>query len=67
MEKKKRRNLMQPSNMLTRTAIKKAGGVKELASMLGVTPQCIYAWEDRVPVKRVKQLEALFAAKKGGQ
>lgn len=60
MEKKKRRNLMQPSNMLTRTAIKKAGGVKELAALLGVTHQCVYAWGDRVPVKRVKQLEELF-------
>lgn len=65
MEKKPRRNFMPPSNMLTRTAVKKAGGVKELASLLGVTHQCVYAWGDRVPVKRVKQLEELF--KKEGQ
>lgn len=65
MEKKKRRNLMQPSNMLTRTAVKKAGGVKELAALLGVTHQCVYAWGLRVPIKRVKQIEGLFAQKGG--
>lgn len=67
MEKKKRRNLMQPSNMLTKTAIKKAGGVKELAALLGVTAQCIYAWETYVPKKREKQLIELFSEKKEGQ
>ena len=60
MEKKNRRSLMQPSNLLTRTAVKKAGGVKELATLLSITIQSVYAWGDRVPVKRAKQLEALF-------
>lgn len=58
---------MLQSNMLTRTAVKKAGGVKELAAMLGVTHQCVYAWGDKVPIKRVKQLEGLFAPKESAK
>lgn len=64
---KKRRSFMLQSNMLTRTAVKKAGGVKELAAMLGVTHQCIYAWGDKVPIKRVKQLEGLLSAKESAK
>lgn len=67
MEKKNRRSLMQPSNLLTRTAVKKAGGVKELAALLGITIQSVYAWGDRVPVKRAKQLEALWTQRKDGE
>lgn len=61
------RSLKHPSKMLTVTAIKKTGGsVTELAKVLGLSPQAIYKWGDRVPMKRVKQLEAYWAAQKAG-
>jgi len=47
------------SNMNTDTAIQKAGSVKALADVLGVSVQAVYLWQrrGRLPDLRVYQLK----------
>ena len=47
------------STMDTITAIKKAGSVKQLALLLDVTHQAVYAWGPRLPKMRLWQLRVL--------
>lgn len=51
--------------MLTKDAIKRAGGTKELADALGIWPQSIYRWGKYVPPLRAYQVDELFP--KGGE
>lgn len=45
---------MRPKPIIV--AIEKAGSVKALAGLIGVTPQCISQWK-RVPVEHVRIIE----------
>lgn len=49
--------------MKTKDAIRMAGGTKELADALGIWPQAIYKWGDRVPELRAYQIAELFPQK----
>ena len=56
------------ASMNTERAAELAGGVRALASLLGLSPQAVYAWHGVVPKMRVYQLRALrpqwFVSKK---
>lgn len=45
--------------MKTEQAIKQAGGAKQLAELLGITPSAISQWGEDVPESRVWQLRVL--------
>ena len=47
------------ADMDKQTAIKKAGGVQALATLLEITHQAIYAWRDQVPKTQLKLLRLL--------
>jgi transcriptional repressor of cell division inhibition gene dicB len=49
--------------MKTETAIQHAGGVKALATLLGVTVSAISQWEGDVPPARQLQLQKLTKGK----
>ena len=57
------RSFMKPSNLLVKTAVKKAGGTKELAALLGLSHQAVYKWGERVPKKRADQLAEIWGKK----
>lgn len=48
--------------MDTQAAIKLAGGIRQLAELLGLSTQAIYAWGDSVPQLRMYQLRELRPA-----
>jgi DNA-binding transcriptional regulator YdaS (Cro superfamily) len=52
------RVLQRLSDNGLRTAIETVGGVRALASLLGLNPQSIYQWR-RVPAERVVQIETV--------
>ena len=45
--------------MNKQTAIKKAGGVRQLAGLLKISTQAIYKWPDKVPPKKLDDLRTL--------
>lgn len=45
--------------MNTKTAIEKAGGIKQLAELLGISRPAISQWGENVPPMRVFQLKAI--------
>jgi DNA-binding transcriptional regulator YdaS (Cro superfamily) len=45
--------------MKTQTAIEKAGSIKQLAELLGISRPAISQWGDDVPAMRVFQLKAI--------
>ena len=45
--------------MTTQTAIEKAGSIKQLADLLGISRPAISQWGEQVPQMRVYQLKAL--------
>ena len=42
--------------MDTKAAIELAGGIRQLAEMLGLSTQAVYAWGDTVPKLRMYEL-----------
>lgn len=45
--------------MNKQTAIKKAGGVRQLADLLKISTQAVYKWPDKVPAAKVDHLRTL--------
>ena len=45
--------------MLTARAIELAGGTRQLAALLGIKPQAIRQWGERMPTGRQWQLQLL--------
>jgi hypothetical protein len=48
--------------MDTQAAIKLAGGIRQLAEMLGLSTQAVYAWGKTVPKLRMYELRELRPA-----
>ena len=47
------------SNMNKTEAIKRAGSIRKLATLFGLTTQAIYSWPEQIPPLRVYQLREL--------
>ncbi len=50
-------------NMKTKEAIEHFGGIKNLADALGIWPQTVYQWGEKVPKGRAYQLQVITKEK----
>lgn len=48
--------------MKTKDAVEAAGGVRQLAELLGIWPQSVYEWGEDVPPLRAYQLRDMLPA-----